>query len=288
MSQNKEPTPKSQESEELSEHSESSTKSTENNKQRSHQKGPASEEETPSSTEDQPTVEVIEEEKTPQVSKSSKNSKEQILPRSFYKRDIITVSRDLLGKILVREVGKKVIKAKIVEVEAYAGIEDKACHAYNARKTERNKAMYLEGGHVYVYSIHGNIQCLNITASKEGDPSAALIRAVEITEGRELAIKNRGSAKLSKTQKEIANGPGRLCQAMEIDKRFNGHDLTEGEKLYVVEDTTKFEVLVTKRINIDKSEEYVHKPWRFCIKNNICISVKGKPADPETNDKKKD
>jgi len=217
-----------------------------------------------------------------EVKESVKVTSEKLFPREWYTRDVVTLSRELLGKIIVRRDGDKVIKARIVEAEAYAGIPDKACHAYNGKKTDRNKAMYLEGGHVYVYSIYGNNNCLNITASKEGDPSATLIRAVEITDGLDVAKKNREVKNLSKNGKELTNGPGKMCGAMNIDKSFNGHDVTKPGSLYIIDDDThKFEVSTTKRINIDYAEEYVHKPWRFCIRNNVFVSVKSPEVPPE-------
>jgi len=207
---------------------------------------------------------------------------EKLFPREWYTRDVVTLSRELLGKIIVRRDGDKIIKARIVEAEAYAGIPDKACHAYNGKKTDRNKAMYLEGGHVYVYSIYGNNNCLNITAAKEGDPSATLIRAVEITEGLDIANKNRPMKNMSKSGKELTNGPGKMCGAMNIDKSFNGHDVTKPGSLYIIDDNSyKFQVSTTKRINIDYAAEYVHKPWRFCVKNNTFVSVKSAEVPPE-------
>ena len=207
---------------------------------------------------------------------------EKLLPREFYKTDVVTLSRELIGKIIVRKYGDKVLKARIVEAEAYAGIPDKACHAYNGKKTERNKSMYLEGGHIYVYSIYGNNNCLNVTASKEGDPSATLIRAVEIIEGYDIAKANRNVKNLSKSGKELTNGPGKVCAAMNIDKTFNGVDVTQAGGLYIIdEDPKKYDIMTTKRINIDYAEEYVHKPWRFCMRGNLFVSVKAPEVDPE-------
>jgi len=108
------------------------------------------------------------------------------LPREFYTRDVVTLTRELIGKVIVRRYGDKLIKGRIIEAEAYAGAVDKACHTYNFKKTERVLPMYNQGGHVYVYSIYGSNNCLNITASQHGDPSATLIRAVEPIEGIEI------------------------------------------------------------------------------------------------------
>jgi len=142
--------------------------------------------------------------------------------------------------------------------------------------TERTSWLYQEGGHLYIYSIHGYNYLMNVIAGEKGIPNAVLIRATEPIEGLELIKKNRNLPKLSSSGKELTNGPGKLCKAMQIDKCFNGYDVVNGKELYIVEDSkeTKFEVHTTKRVNIDYAGEYVHKLWRFYILKNIYVSVK--------------
>ena len=200
---------------------------------------------------------------------------EKILDRSFFKQNILDLSKNLLGKIVVRKTKEGIVKCRIVETEAYCGVIDKACHAYAGKKTDKTKWMFAEGGHVYIFSIYGNNFCLNFTSGEVGDPSAVLIRAVEPVDGWDLIKKFRGNCKISKSGKELSNGPGKVCKAMMIDKSSNGHDATIGEDIYLIEDETyQFETEISPRINIDYAEEFVDKPWRYYIKKNVFVSVK--------------
>jgi len=199
---------------------------------------------------------------------------EKILDRAFYKQNIIDLSKALVGKIIVRQTPEGTVKARIVETEAYCGLEDKACHAYGGKKTERTKWMYPVGGHVYIYSIYGNNYCLNVTSGEEGDPSAVLIRAVEPVENLELIKTWRNMNKLSGSGKELCNGPGKLGKALKLDKDLNGHDLTLGKDIYIIDNQEAFEMEISKRVNIDYAEEFVDKPWRYFIKKNVFVSVK--------------
>lgn len=115
---------------------------------------------------------------------------------------------------------------------------NQACHAYNNKKTEKTKWFWQDGGHLYIYSIYGNNNCLNITAADKDKPEAVLIRAVEPLEGHKLMHENRGG-KL-KRDRELTNGPGKLAQAMQIDKSFNGLDIRRKGKMYITEGNYKF------------------------------------------------
>lgn len=196
------------------------------------------------------------------------------LSKEFYKQDGITLSKDLLGKILVREIDGEKVLCRIVETEAYVGPEDKGCHAYGNRKTERTKTMFQEGGVAYIYIIYGMYNCLNVVATEEGKPEAVLIRAVEPLNNIEVLKKYR-NIKSNKIQ-DLTNGPGKLCKALNIDRSLNGYDLIDGNELYVVELECEdnFEIVETTRINIDYAEEYKDKLWRFYIENNKFISKK--------------
>jgi len=207
---------------------------------------------------------------------SSNSLPEKILPREFYTIDPVTLARNLLGKIFVRKVDKQVIKCKIVETEAYGGIEDKGCHAYGDKFTDKTKYLYQEGGHLCVSFIYGISYCLSITADVEGQPAVVLIRAVEVLEGLDHVIFNRDMKNPSVLGKELANGPGKVCVAMRIYLSHNTHDVTQGNGIYLIEgDGQLFEIVVSKRINIDYAEEYKDMPWRFYIKDNINVSCKG-------------
>jgi len=141
------------------------------------------------------------------------------LQRSFYHRDILTVAKELLGKVLVHQSIEGITAGRVVEVEAYRGPEDKAAHSYGGRKTPRNDVMYGEKGHAYVYFIYGMYFCINATAGdREGKPEAVLIRALEPVIGQDLMEKRRGA---KAKPANLTNGPGRLCMAMGITKTQN-------------------------------------------------------------------
>ncbi len=190
----------------------------------------------------------------------------------FFQRDSITLAQELLGKLLVREIDGVKIVTKIVETEAYMGAEDKAAHSYNNRRTPRTEVMFGRAGIAYVYIIYGMYYCLNIVAAKEGIPQAVLIRGVEPIEGLDILRKNRIIK--SKKIQDLTNGPGKLCQALNIDKTLNGSDLILDNKLYIIDNKEKHETISAKRINIDYAGEYKDKLWRFYIKDNIYISKK--------------
>ncbi len=192
------------------------------------------------------------------------------LDLSFYKKDAITLAQNLLGKWLVREIGEQRIVTKIVETEAYMGVEDKAAHSYNNRRTERTEVMFGRAGRAYVYMIYGMYYCLNVVAAQEEIPQAVLIRAVEPLEGLKIIKKNR-AIKSTKIQ-DLTNGPGKLCQALDIDKSLNGTDLVYENQLYIIDNQEKFKIVSSKRINIDYAEEYRDKLWRFYIKGNSFVS----------------
>ncbi|BBE30760.1 putative 3-methyladenine DNA glycosylase [Tepiditoga spiralis] len=194
------------------------------------------------------------------------------LDKSFYMQDGITVSKSLLGKILVRKINNKYILCKIVETEAYMGPEDKASHAYNNKRTKRTETMFKEGGCSYVYLIYGMYNCLNIVVNKKDIPQAVLIRAVEPLNYLNT-IKTFRKIK-SKRIYDLTNGPGKLCKALNIDKTFDGYDLIKGKELFIIDGSISNKIKESKRINIDYAEEYKNKLWRFYIEENKFVSKK--------------
>ncbi len=157
------------------------------------------------------------------------------LKKSFYRRELLDVARDLLGKILVKVDGKNILSGKIVEVEAYHGDFDKAAHSYNGI-TKRTKIMFEDGGYLYVYFTYGAHHCCNVVTGKKGQGTAILIRAVEPLTGIECMIKNR-FARILKNENEIYNltsGPGKTCEAFGISRKHSGIDLT-GDKIFILE-----------------------------------------------------
>ena len=140
-----------------------------------------------------------------------------IFSRNFYGRPALQVARDLLGSRLVRILEGIKLAGLITETEAYIGEEDLACHA-RAGRTPRTAVMYGEPGHAYVYFTYGNHWMLNIVTEREGFPAAVLIRAIHPVEGVEVILQRR--------QGRDTLGPGKLCQALGIDKDLNGVDVT--------------------------------------------------------------
>ncbi len=195
------------------------------------------------------------------------------LSREFYTRsDTLEVAEDLLGKVLVvpTETGERA-SGKIVETEAYLGAQDKAAHSYNNRRTKRTETMFAVGGTVYIFFIYGMYFQFNVVAGEIDSPHAVLVRAVEPFENIEIMRQRRGKM----PDKNLTSGPGKLCIALGIDRRFNNADLT-GNEIWI-EEGEKFStenIACGKRIGIDYAEEYAEKPWRFWVKNNPFVSRK--------------
>lgn len=190
------------------------------------------------------------------------------LDRSFYERDTLIVAKELLGKYIVHSTPQGRYVMKITETEAYKGTRDKACHAYNGRLTPRTKVMFGKGGFAYIYLIYGMYCCFNVVTEKEGSGSAVLIRGGVPVENKNIMSMARYGMpydKLSKNNiKNFANGPGKLCKALDIHKSLNGEDLT-GNKLYIEEGEKVSRFNTGKRINIDYAEEARDFLWRFYI-----------------------
>ena len=198
-------------------------------------------------------------------------TKYQVLPRKFYIRPVLTVAKDLLGKVLIRQTDKIFFAGRIVEVEAYDGNIDEAAHTFKG-KTKRNEVMFNEGGYLYVYFTYGAHYCCNVVTGKKDHGSAVLIRAIEPLGGIDEMIKNRFGRKL-KNDKEIFNltsGPGKVCKAFGINREHSGLDLT-GSQFFIIDQpkVEKNRVGISKRIGITKS---VNLPWRFFEIGNPYLS----------------
>ncbi len=220
------------------------------------------------------------------------------LPKEFYSRGALDVCPDLLGLLLVHkprnqgssnicksintyngllpgseacngflpgsEARNGPLAGIITEVEAYAGPEDKACHAYNMRRTKRNEVMYGPPGIAYVYFTYGMHYCFNVVVSEEGNPHAVLIRSIEPVLGESIMLKRR------KGRLPLASGPGRLCQAMGITKEQNGAGLITGN-LYIAKPpdshkaTGELQIVRTPRIGINYAAEASGYLWRFML-----------------------
>uniref|UniRef100_A0A0B7AAI9 DNA-3-methyladenine glycosylase n=2 Tax=Arion vulgaris TaxID=1028688 RepID=A0A0B7AAI9_9EUPU len=205
------------------------------------------------------------------------------LSTPFFEVPCIDLARALLGQYLVRMVGTQRVSGRIVETEAYLGLEDKAAHSYKGKRTQRNEAMFMQPGTAYVYNIYGMYCCLNISA--QGDGCAVLVRALEPIENIEVMKAERGNRSTKKLKnKDMTNGPSKLCQALQISKQtFNQTDLCVSDLLWLEkgDNIHIHEMICCPRINIGYSEEWKHKPLRFYISGNECVSVKDKTAEVE-------
>jgi len=189
------------------------------------------------------------------------------LPRSFYEQSTVDVAKQLLGKYLVRKHPDGDSIGRIVETEAYIGPQDLACHAAKGR-TKRTEVMFGAAGHAYVYFIYGFYHMLNLVTEAKDYPAAVLIRAVEPLRGLELMRQRRRS----ETLRNLASGPGKLCQAFAIDRSLNGADLC-GKILYVEdrgEPAPKFQA--TARIGVDYAGKWKDKPFRFLVRGSEFVS----------------
>ena len=199
-----------------------------------------------------------------------------MLEKDFFNRDTLTVAKDLLGKVIIRNDNGIVYRAKIVETEAYLGIEDRAAHSFGDRKTERTKIMYEDAGTIYVYQTYGIHFMLNFVTRDIGIPEAVLIRGVEpLNEFDNISLNRFGKIykDLSAYQKKnLTNGPGKLTKALNIDKNLNGKNLFKDE-LYLEDDASIFDIIIDKRIGIDYAKEAINYPYRFYIKENPYVSI---------------
>lgn len=195
------------------------------------------------------------------------------LTRSFFDRPTLLVARDVLGARLVRvERSGQRSSGLIVEVEAYIGPEDLGCHARVGR-TPRNASMWGPPGHAYVYFTYGMHWCLNLVTEAEGYPAAVLVRALVAVEGISRMRRRRGAA----GARDLAGGPARLCQALGIDRRLDGHDLCSPRSKLFLEtgvDLADEEVLRGPRIGLDHvPDPWRSRPWRFRVRPSALAAL---------------
>lgn len=191
--------------------------------------------------------------------------------------DPITVARRLLGQRLVRVIDGQRLAGRIVEVEAYLGSEDRAAHTFGGRRTPRNESMYLPGGHAYVYFTYGAHYCLNVVCGPENEGVAVLVRALEPTEGLEAMFANRPAAG---RPNDLCSGPGKLTQALRIDRHLDGIDLRTSQELFIERIRKRVLPLESvgrsKRIGLNATEKWVgdwgDRPLRFFVLGNPHVS----------------
>jgi DNA-3-methyladenine glycosylase len=191
----------------------------------------------------------------------------QRLPRAFYNRHAVEVAPDLLNKIIVRDDGRA---ARIVEVEAYAGGEDPAAHSFRGM-TPRNASMFGPAGHLYVYLSYGMHWCGNVVCGDAGIGMAVLLRAAEPLTGLEHMRRQRPKAA---RDRDLASGPGKLCQAFGITRALDGADLvTASQGIAIVSDGTPPppDPIQGPRIGISKAIDF---PWRWHVRDHAHVSVR--------------
>jgi len=210
---------------------------------------------------------------------SLKDKMHKRLTRKFYTQPTLKVAKDLLGKYIVRKIGKNKLVGKIIETEAYIGPKDKASHAYNGKKTARNEAEFLVGGHIYIYLVYGMYWQMNISTSKTGSPECVLIRAVDLaSNSRKISnfqfpiSKQISNFKLQISKSiELTNGPGKLCRWLKLDESFYGEDLTKSKRIWLENRGDRIkpsQIKIGPRIGIDYAGPFWSKrKWRFLIKD---------------------
>lgn len=192
-----------------------------------------------------------------------------------------SLAADLLGTTLARRLSSGLIlRGRIVETEAYVGIRDRASHAFGGRRTPRNEAMYAKPGTAYVYFTYGMHFCFNVVCAAEGDPQAVLIRAVEPLEGIDAMRHHRGMGAAA-SDRLIASGPARLCQAFAIDRELNAVDLVTSDRLWLepATDSTRptRRPLRTPRIGVDYAGAWAKRLLRFVDPNTEHASRSTRP-----------
>lgn len=184
----------------------------------------------------------------------------------FLSTDVTGTARSLLGKVLVSKIGNRITSGIITETEAYAGITDKASHAYEGRRTSRTEVMFREGGTAYIYLCYGIHSLFNVVTAPEGIPHAVLIRGIIPLAGANLMLRRRG---LKKSDPTAFSGPGKVSQALALLFSETGTDLT-GNRIWLEDQNIVVHpslISATPRIGVDYAGEDALLPWRFTIEN---------------------
>lgn len=203
---------------------------------------------------------------------------------TFFNQPCVDLARAFLGKVLVRrQADGTELRGRVVETEAYLGGEDRASHSAGGKRTERNVAMFMKPGTIYVYPIYGIYLCMNV--SSQGEGAAVLLRALEPLQGlnvmRKLREAKRREGAKTLRDRELCNGPSKLCQALDIQRRFDRRDLATDAQVWLEDSGTPGTGVVVSapRIGIDSHGEWATKPLRFYLQGNTCISVANRDAE---------
>jgi DNA-3-methyladenine glycosylase len=199
-----------------------------------------------------------------------------ILPETYFQSpDVVALSRDLIGKYLFTSIDDEITGGYIVETEAYAGVMDKASHAYGGRITPRTQTMYMPGGVSYVYLCYGIHEMFNIVTSVEGQPHAILIRAVQPTDGIDVMMRRRN---MNTLKPNITKGPGSVAKALGISRKINAFSL-QGDTIWVEDRGLTFAdeaIAAVPRIGVDYAGDDALLAYRFYVKGNIYVSKPNK------------
>ncbi len=186
------------------------------------------------------------------------------LPRAFFERDTLIVARALLGQHLVRVLPDgRALCGRILETEAYREGDDAAAHCYRG-KTARNAPMYLRGGHAYVYLTYGLHHCFNVVTDRAGFGAAVLVRAIQPLSGLDVMRAQRNGAR----ERDLANGPGKMCQALAIDRSLSGLDmLAPGAPVFIAagDSVDNAAIHTSPRIGVGGDALAKSRPWRFVL-----------------------
>jgi len=198
------------------------------------------------------------------------------LPHSFYlNSDVVSLSKQLLGKYLFTSFDGLLTGGYIVETEAYNGVIDKASHAFGNRRTRRTEIMYKEGGIAYVYLCYGIHEMINVVVSAENEPRAILIRAIEPTTGIDIMLSRKG---LDTLKPNVTAGPGSVAKAMGINRKLNGISL-QSDQLWIEDRGLAFtdhQIAAVPRIGVAYAQEDALLPYRFYAKGNKYVSKPNK------------
>lgn len=207
-------------------------------------------------------------------SQMNTNIIQNIIPRAFYlSEDVVALAKSLLGKLIYTNTAAGITSAMIVETEAYRGPDDRGCHAYAGRYTDRTKTMYMEGGTAYVYMCYGVHPMFNVVTGPEGHAHAVLIRALQPVSGSELMRERRGTAE----KYGLTSGPGKLTVAMGITREMDGTCLYDAASPVQLMDTGMIvqeqEIIYGPRVGMSRHVgSCSHRPWRFYIRGNPWVS----------------
>nr|XP_015215875.1 PREDICTED: DNA-3-methyladenine glycosylase isoform X2 [Lepisosteus oculatus] len=181
-----------------------------------------------------------------------------------------------------------VLRGRVVETEAYLGGEDRASHSAGGRRTERNAAMFMRPGTIYVYQIYGIYLCMNV--SSQGEGAAVLLRSLEPLQGQEVMRELRGARRKPGSRplkdKELCNGPSKLCQALDVSRGFDQRDLARDGEVWLEQDPdtpsrAPQDIVCAPRVGIDSAREWAATPLRFYVRGNPCVSVLDRAAEKQ-------